>query len=47
LTPAELREWAHVRHQPLTDDDWVDMHNTLEDFKRRRIARALEAKAAK
>jgi len=47
LTEPELRDWARVKHLPLTDDDWLDLHNTCEDFKRRRIARHLEAKAAK
>jgi hypothetical protein len=45
LTPAEDEEWRTVKHEPLTREDWLDLINTLEDFKRRRIARHLQAKA--
>jgi hypothetical protein len=45
LTEAEEREWQTVKHEPLTREDWLDLYNTIEDFKRRRIARAMEARA--
>jgi hypothetical protein len=45
LTPREEEEWDRVKHLPLTREDWLDLYNTCEDYKRRRIARDLQAKA--
>lgn len=38
-TPAERAEWNRVKHEPRTREDWADLHDTIEQFKRRLIAR--------
>lgn len=39
LTPAEEREWKRLKYLPRTKADWLDLFNTLENFKRRVIQR--------
>lgn len=39
MTKAEQAEWNRVRKELRTVEDWRDLHNTIEAYKRRLMAR--------
>lgn len=39
---AEETVWRQVKQEPFTQDDWQDLHRTLEAFKRRVVRRHRE-----
>jgi hypothetical protein len=39
MTKAEKAEWHRVRQERRTIEDWRDLHDTIENFKRRLMER--------
>jgi hypothetical protein len=39
MTKEEKEIWHRVRKEPNTKEDWEDLHNTIEEYKRRYIKR--------
>ena len=42
MTAAEKAEWNRVRKEPRTVEDWRDLHDTIEAYKRRLMQRHAE-----
>lgn len=36
---AEKKAWVAIQREPRSKDDWTDLHNTIEAYKRRVLAR--------